>query len=145
MMERLQRLVDESLDAELFIRACELTIIKETYITQAAVQDRNSMAIVTNALNIARRTNRIMQVASQEADNSEELEFVNNLTAANESLKQSKHTTKFISKCFMLFSCFFFLIKDLPIMIHCAKMLASQTSNKENFLLWTNANEKVIT
>ena len=120
MMERLQKLVDESLDTELFIRACEHSIIRETYQTQAAVQDQNSVAIITHALNIIRRSNRIVQVASQEADNSEENEYVDQISMANEGLKQC-----------------------LPVMVNSAKRLAGQSSNKECFLAWTNSNEKV--
>ena len=55
MTEHLQKLVDENCDSELFIRACEHSIVSETYQTQAAVQDQDSVSIVTHALNIVRR------------------------------------------------------------------------------------------
>ena len=86
-MERLQKLVDDSIDTEAFIRACESSIIRDTYKTQTAVQEKNSMAIIMNALNIGRRANRIMQVAGQEAENSEEFSFVERIIDANNSLK----------------------------------------------------------
>ena len=87
-MITLQRLVDESVDSVSFIEACEQSIIRETFLTQTAIQENNKQAIVLNALNIARRTNRIIQVAAQEAENSEENSFVTNIITANEELKK---------------------------------------------------------
>lgn len=121
MMEHLQRLVDESLDSELFIKACENSIIRETFQTQGAVQEHNSMAIVTNALNIVRRSNRIVQIASQESDNSEEMEYVNRIQTTNEILKQC-----------------------LPGVVQSAKKLAAKPDNKDYFLSWTSSNEKLL-
>ncbi len=120
-MENLQKMVDESLDCVQFISACEKIIIKETYQTQAAVQEKNNSAIVINTLNIAKRSNRIIQVANQEVENSEDPIYVNRIISANESLRQS-----------------------LPAMIHNAKSLAVQPNNKEFYLKWADSNEKLI-
>jgi len=87
-MISLQQLVDESIDSVAFIEACEFMIVKETFLAQTAIQENNKPAIVRNVLNIGRRTNRIIQVASQEAENSEENSFVNNIVMANEELKE---------------------------------------------------------
>ena len=86
-MDHLLKIVDESVDCELFIKACEDSIIKETYQTQTAVQEKNNSAIIIHALNIARRSNRIIQVATQEAENSEDNIYVNNILKSNELLK----------------------------------------------------------
>ena len=138
--ERLQKLVDECLDCELFIKACEHSIIKETYKTQTAVQENNNTAIVLNALNIARRSNRIIQVATQEAENSEDNAYVDRILGSNELLKQGISLILNSIK----WSCSYkLLFKALPPMIQSAKILASQPNNKENYLLWANANEKV--
>ncbi len=120
-MDNLQKLVDESLDCEQFISACEKSITKLTYSTQAAVQEKNNSVIVMNTLNIAKRSNRIIQVANQEAENSEDPNYVNRIKIANESLKQS-----------------------LPTMIYNAKSLAIQPNNKELYLKWADSNEKLI-
>lgn len=120
-MERLQRLVDDSLDGELFIRACENSIIRETYETQTAVLEQNNSSIITNALNIARRSNRIVQVATQEAENSEDSGYVDRIILANETLKQA-----------------------LPEMIRGAKALAMQPNDKQSYLLWADSNERLI-
>lgn len=120
-MERLQRLVDDSLDGELFIRACESSIVKETYETQTSVLENNNSGIITNALNIARRSNRIIQVATQEAENSEDSGYVDRIILANETLKQA-----------------------LPEMIRGAKTLATQPNDKQSYLAWADSNEKLI-
>lgn len=120
-MEHLQKLIDENLDSELFIQACEHSIISETYQIQAAVRDQDSFPIITRALNIVRLSNRIIQVANQEAENSEEMDFVNRILNSNDFLKQC-----------------------LTLMAKSAKSLAVQPNNKEKFLSWTNSNEKLI-
>ena len=44
---------------------------------------KNNYAIIIHALNIARRSNRIIQVATQEAENSEDNIYVNNIYVDN--------------------------------------------------------------
>jgi hypothetical protein len=119
-MDRLQQLVDDSLDSEVFITTYERLILKETYRMQMHVQDKNNACIIANALNIAKRSNRIIQIANQESDNSEDTEYVNRIMNANDSLKLS-----------------------LPQMIHSAKLLAIEPSNKDVYLIWTHSNENV--
>jgi hypothetical protein len=119
-MDRLQQLVDDSLDSEVFIKAYEKLILKETYRMQMHVQDKNNACIIANALNIAKRSNRIIQIANQESDNSEDTEYVSRIMSANDLLKIS-----------------------LPQMIHSAKLLAIEPNNKDVYLMWTNSNEKV--
>ena len=60
----------------------------------------DSPKIVTNASNIARRANRVLQVAQQEAENSEDAAFVDNVNLASEQLKASKST----NFCYIFFS-----------------------------------------
>ena len=78
-----------------FIEAFEISIYKEIYQAQTAIQENNKQAIVLNALNIAKRTNRIIQVATQEAENSEETSFVTNVLQSNEELKQCQNNFNF--------------------------------------------------
>ena len=142
-MERLLKLVDESVDCELFIRACEKSIIKETFRTQTAVQENSNSAIVLNALNIARRSNRIIQVATQEAENSEDNAYVNQILVSNEFLKLGLSPFFLVNMlCYLLM--FFCVDLALPTMIHSAKTLANQPSDKNNYLAWANSNEKLI-
>ena len=88
-MERMRCLVDSNVDAALFIQACEHSIIKDTRKAEMAVREQNSFEIVTNASNIARRANRIIQVASQEIENSEDATYIKQISNASESLKSS--------------------------------------------------------
>jgi vinculin len=119
-VEKLQKLVDESLDCELFIEAFERRIIKESFDIQSAAQENNSSRIVANTINLAKRANRIIIVAAQEAENSEEFGYVNKIEIANESLRQS-----------------------LPEIINFAKSLALKPNDKESYLKWAQSNEKV--
>ena len=57
-----------------------------------AIHDRNPSGIVAGAGNIARRADRVIQVANQEADNSEDPQFVHNVKAATEKVKMSEYT-----------------------------------------------------
>lgn len=120
MMDRLQKLVDESLNTELFICACEQSIFEEIYLTYMAVNENDNKVIVAKGLSIIRRSNRVWQVANLEAENFEEEEFVKRILIENEKLK----------KC-------------LPIMIKCTKQLAFQPDNKDFFKEWTNSNKQV--
>ncbi|RMZ94679.1 vinculin isoform X2 [Brachionus plicatilis] len=117
----LQQLVDEIIDCESFIIACEKSIIRETYETQDAVLEKNTSVIVNNALSIAQKTNRIVKVTAQEAENSEDKLFVDKILQSNDKLKQS-----------------------LPYFIHSAKSLALDPSDKENYLIWASSNEQLI-
>ena len=60
------------------------------------------------------------RVANQEAENSDDLEYVNRILNANESMK---------------------LV--LPVMIHKAKLLATQPDALDNYSEWANANKNV--
>ena len=50
------------------------------------------MKIVTSASNIARRANRVLQVAQQEKDNSEDADFVKDVEKSSEQLRKSKYS-----------------------------------------------------
>lgn len=103
-MERMRCLVDANVDPSIFIRACEYSIIKDTHKCEMAVREKNSFEIVTNASNIARRANRIIQVAAQEVENSEDKEYVKQITNASEALKLSNYSLADIKNKNSLFS-----------------------------------------
>jgi hypothetical protein len=105
----------------MYIRSFENQIQKEAYSMQKSILEKNSNFIVQYALSIAKSANRITQLANQEAENSEDLDYVNRILASNEALKLT-----------------------LPPMIQLAKSLAIDPSNKDAYLMWTNANENVI-
>ena len=56
-----------------------------------AIHERNPPNIVAGAGNMARRADRVIQVAGQEAENSEDPKFVNDVRAATEKVRASKY------------------------------------------------------
>lgn len=108
-MERMRYLVDANVDAAIFIKACEASIIKDTHKAEIAVRDQNNFEIVTNASNIARRTNRIIQIAGQEIDNSEDADYVMKIKSATDHVKSSMCCilSAFFIVFLILISCFF--------------------------------------
>ena len=65
-------------------------ILRDTERVEDGIRTVDSPKIVTNASNIARRANRVLQVAQQEAENSEDPAFVDNVNRASEQLRTSK-------------------------------------------------------
>ena len=116
----MQKLIDENIDCESFIIACEKSIINETFETQNAVLEKNATVIINNTISIAQKANRIMKIIVQEGDNSEDKLFVEKILYSNDKLKQS-----------------------LPFFVQSAKSLALDPSNKENYLTWASSNEQV--
>lgn len=88
-MERLRTLVDEATDTEAFIRATEVGIKKDTEKVEDGIRAVSPQMVVANASNIARRANRVLQVAQQEAENSEDPAFVEKVNQSSDILKSS--------------------------------------------------------
>ncbi|XP_064603659.1 vinculin-like isoform X6 [Liolophura sinensis] len=88
-IERLRGLVDEATDTAAFIKAAEEGILRDTERVEDGIRTNNSPKIVTNASSIARRANRVLQVAQQEAENSEDPSFVQRVNQASDGLKSS--------------------------------------------------------
>ena len=74
-----------------FVLISEQGILRDTERVEDGIRTVDSPKIVTNASNIARRANRVLQVAQQEAENSEDAQFVDNVNHASETLKNSKY------------------------------------------------------
>lgn len=62
-------------------------ILRDTERVEDGIRTNNSPKIVTNASSIARRANRVLQVAQQEAENSEDPSFVQRVNQASDGLK----------------------------------------------------------
>ncbi|XP_067655862.1 vinculin-like isoform X6 [Haliotis asinina] len=86
-MERLRCLVDEAVDTTALIKAEEEGILRDTERIEDGIRSNDSPLIVANASNIARRANRVLQVAHNEVDNSEDPAFVDRVNSASENLK----------------------------------------------------------
>lgn len=88
-LERLRTLVDEATDTEAFIRATEDGIKRDTEKVEEGIRAVSPQMVVANASNIARRANRVLQVAHQEAENSEDPAFVEKVNYSSDLLKSS--------------------------------------------------------
>ena len=67
-------------------------ILRDTDRVEDGIRTVDSPKIVLNASNIARRANRVLQVAQQEAENSEDPAFVDGVNRASEQLRSSRFT-----------------------------------------------------
>ncbi|CAL1528303.1 unnamed protein product [Lymnaea stagnalis] len=85
-MDRLRNLVDEAVDSAALIRAEEEGILRDTERIEEGIRARDSPKIATHASNIARRADRVLQVADMEAQNSEDPAFVDRVNHASEIL-----------------------------------------------------------
>ena len=71
--------------------ACtEEGILRDTEHTELAIRTVDPNGIVLNTSSIARRANRVLQVAQQEVDNSEDPRFVDHVNATIRELRASK-------------------------------------------------------
>ncbi|KAF2353880.1 Vinculin/alpha-catenin [Trinorchestia longiramus] len=86
-MERVRDLADELTDSAAFIKASEEVMRRHTVACEQAIADGESQAVVGNVSNIARLVSRVLMVAKQEADNSEDPSFVAQVKAASANLE----------------------------------------------------------
>ena len=90
LVQRMRGQVDEAVDTVAFIKASEDAIRKHTALCDLAINHQNPQSMVDNTSAIARLANRVLQVAKQEADNSEDPYFVNRVNRAADELASSK-------------------------------------------------------
>ena len=64
--------------------------MKDTDKTEDSIRKQDPPGVVNNTSNIARRANRCLQKAQQEADNSEDLPFVDRINNALRNLRPSE-------------------------------------------------------
>jgi hypothetical protein len=88
-VEKLRCIVDANIDTNAFIDACEYSILKDTHKVEIAYSEQSNYDIVAHASNIARRANRILQIASLEIENSEDNVYIGKVNSASNRLKTS--------------------------------------------------------
>lgn len=120
-MERLRGLVDEAVDTAALIRAEEVAILRDTDRIEDGIRTVDSPLIVANASNIARRANRVLQVAEMEAQNSEDPLFVDRVNEASADLRDT-----------------------ITPMVQNAKVLSVNPQNAAAVNDWRKANQKLI-
>ncbi|KAK4336646.1 hypothetical protein RND71_044052 [Anisodus tanguticus] len=78
-LQKMRNLVDEAIDTNDFIQALEDAIRKHTGLCENAIAGQDPQKMVDNTSAIARLANRVLNVAKQEADNSEDPAFIDRL------------------------------------------------------------------
>jgi len=84
---RVRNLCDEAIDSGQFINQSEDSIKKHTVMCENAIMNQQPAKMVDNTSSIARLANRVLMVARQEADNSEDQEFVREVSCAADHLQ----------------------------------------------------------
>ncbi|XP_072163078.1 vinculin-like [Diadema setosum] len=120
-VEGLTDLVDQATDTVQFVKASEEAIKRDSEAVSAGIQQQNPNIIIEKASNIARRAKRVADVASKEAANSEDPEFVAKVTAAAEQLSN-----------------------DISPTVTAAKSLAMNPGHKPCEADWMAANTKLV-
>lgn len=64
--------------------------MKYTTLCENAIANRQPQSMVENTSNIARIANRVLGVAKQEADNSEDYNFISNVNRSADELQRCK-------------------------------------------------------
>lgn len=85
---RLRNLIDEAIDSAAFVRASEEAIRRHTQLCEMAISTRHVQSMVDNAASIARLANRVIMVARQESNNSEDAIFIKRVDVATRQLQE---------------------------------------------------------
>lgn len=118
---KLRHLIDEAIDSAAFVKASEEAIRTHTKLCELAISTRQVQQVVENAASIARLANRVIMVARQEANNSEDSVFINRVETATKRLQEL-----------------------MPQMVRHAKDVASNISDIKNHSPWRHSNGQLI-
>ncbi|KAK3872880.1 hypothetical protein Pcinc_022074 [Petrolisthes cinctipes] len=86
-IQKVRDMADEATDSAAFIKASEDLIKRHTGACEASIRNHEPQAMVDNTSAIARLANRVLMVAKQEADNSEDPSFVAKVIAASDQVQ----------------------------------------------------------
>ncbi|EDW86230.1 uncharacterized protein Dwil_GK16959 [Drosophila willistoni] len=118
---RMRTLCDQATDPADFIKTSEEQMQVYAKLCEEAIHNRQPQKMVDNTSNIARLINRVLLVAKQEADNSEDPVFINRLTEAANRLERS-----------------------LPAMVGDAKLVATNISDPAAAAAWKNSFQRLL-
>ncbi|XP_078053012.1 vinculin isoform X10 [Augochlora pura] len=88
-MQRARALCDEATDSGDFIRTSEEQMQKHSFLCEEAIAKSHPQKMVDNTAAIARLANRVILVAKQESDNSEDPAFIQRVNYATDILQNS--------------------------------------------------------
>lgn len=86
---KMRNLADEATDTANFIQATEANILRHTNYCEDAIRTQQPQKMVDNTSSIARLANRVLMVAKQESDNSEDPYFVERVNTAADNLQST--------------------------------------------------------
>lgn len=89
-LTRMRNLCDEATDSADFIKASEEQMKKHTFLCEEAIKNKQPQKMVDNTSAIARLANRVLLVAKQESDNSEDPGFIDEVNRASDQLQIGK-------------------------------------------------------
>ncbi|XP_033214566.1 vinculin isoform X1 [Belonocnema kinseyi] len=88
-IQRVRALCDEATDSGAFIKASEEQMQKHSFLCEDAIDKHNPQKMVDNTSAIARLANRVILVAKQESDNSEDPAFIERVNRAADALQNA--------------------------------------------------------
>ncbi|XP_066997398.2 vinculin isoform X4 [Anabrus simplex] len=88
-VQRVRQLCDEATDSADFIKMSEEQIRKHTILCEDAIRKSQAQKMVDNTSSIARLANRVLMVAKQECDNSEDPQFIDRVNHASYAVQGS--------------------------------------------------------
>ncbi|XP_035701560.1 vinculin isoform X3 [Folsomia candida] len=118
---KVRDLCDEAIDSGHFIQQSEEAIKKHTVLCEDAIRSKQPPKMVDNTSSIARLANRVLMVARQEADNSEDANFIRNVSHAADQLQST-----------------------LPPMVQSAKSVAISMSDPSAASRWRDTNNDLL-
>ncbi|XP_035220262.1 vinculin-like [Stegodyphus dumicola] len=121
-VEKMRSLVDEATDTVSFIKMSEDNILKHTKACEEAIANGLPQKMVENTSSIARLANRVLMMAKQESDNSEDTYFVERVNQAADLLQST-----------------------VTPMVQNAKMVALNISDPKAIACWKSSNKALIT
>ncbi|GAB6023144.1 hypothetical protein CHUAL_007224 [Chamberlinius hualienensis] len=118
---KMRNLADEATDTVNFIKATEEQILRHTDNCEDAIKTQQPQKMVDNTSTIARLANRVLMVAKQESDNSEDPYFVERVNTAADLLQST-----------------------VTPMVHNAKMVALNIQDPNAVNRWRDSNQALI-
>lgn len=88
-VQHVRALCDEATDSSEFIKMSEEQIQKHTILCEEAIRKNQPQKMVDNTASIARLANRVLMVAKQESDNSEDPQFIARVNSASDQVQGS--------------------------------------------------------
>ncbi|XP_026474061.1 vinculin isoform X4 [Ctenocephalides felis] len=83
---KVRNLCDQATDPADFIKTSEEQMQKHTFLCEEAIRNKLPQKMVDNTSSIARLANRVLLVAKQESDNSEDPQFISNVNTASDEM-----------------------------------------------------------